>query len=78
LEAKVNVVSADPLSNDDCEFLRSSLHAVLGREAPVSFAVDSTLIAGIELRFRHLIIRNHWAADLENILKHVNESGERP
>jgi F-type H+-transporting ATPase subunit b len=77
-EAKVNVASADPLRNDDREFLRSSLHAVLGREAPASFAVDSTLIAGIELRFRHMIIKNHWAADLENILQQVNESSAHP
>jgi len=37
-----------------------------------SFSTDSHLLAGIELRFRHIVISNNWAADLQNIMESLN------
>jgi F-type H+-transporting ATPase subunit b len=76
-EAAVKVISADALDDGDQAFVRSSLKAMLAREVPITFATDATLIAGVELRFRHMIISNHWAADLKQILNQVMHQEHR-
>ncbi|GAA4337401.1 ATP synthase F0 subunit B [Pigmentiphaga soli] len=44
------------------------LAAALGGPVQVEPVEDPALVAGIELRFRHVVVRNTWAADLDRIL----------
>jgi F-type H+-transporting ATPase subunit b len=83
-EHVVQVISADKLSDDDQALLHKALNTAL-RDASergesskfaLEFAVDPPLLAGIELHFRHLTIRNHWAADIAQILQRVQHDGD--
>lgn len=69
----VEVVSAEALDEPARATVRGALGRVFGREPSIAFHVDPTLIAGVELRLPHRVIRNHWAADLE----HVREQLQR-
>jgi F-type H+-transporting ATPase subunit b len=76
--ATAQVISASTLSADEQEFLRAALASTLGRSMALSFSVDPALIAGVELRFRHLIIRSHWAADLEQLQTRLQHDDQHP
>jgi F-type H+-transporting ATPase subunit b len=41
---------------------------------PASFVTDPDLIAGLELRSAHFVLHNSWRADLETILKEVENA----
>jgi F-type H+-transporting ATPase subunit b len=40
----------------------------------VRLVTDPSLIAGLELRSGHFVLHNSWRADLENILKEVENA----
>jgi F-type H+-transporting ATPase subunit b len=63
----IQVVSADALSEADQAALRAALQSALGHDATLEYTVDPSLLAGVELRFRHLVVRNHWASDLKQL-----------
>ncbi len=63
----IEVISADTLADDDQAKLREALGRVAGHAAPVAFRVDPALLAGVEVRLAHRVIRNHWAADLDQL-----------
>ena len=53
-------------------------HAVadaLGGTPSLRIVTDPDLIAGLELRSAHFVLHNSWRADLENILKEVENAG---
>jgi F-type H+-transporting ATPase subunit b len=56
----VRVVTAEELDarrQDDC---RERIAAALGRAVDTAFAVDASLIAGIEVHFPGLVLRHSW------------------
>jgi F-type H+-transporting ATPase subunit b len=72
----VQVSSADPLDEEDRDAIRAALVRALGHDVPVAFSIDSRLIAGVELRFRQLVIRNHWAADLQRLREQLQHDDD--
>lgn len=75
-EATIDVISADTLAEEEQTLLQTKLNALLGYSVTLKFSVDVTLIAGIELHGRYLLIRNHWAADLEKITRQLQHDAE--
>ncbi|MEK0083942.1 F0F1 ATP synthase subunit delta [Benzoatithermus flavus] len=64
----VELVTAAPLGEAEAQRAAALLAEALGRDGVrLSFRVDPDLIAGVELRAPHLVVRNNWAADLERI-----------
>ncbi len=63
----IEVVTALPLPDDEMARVRAALRAALGADAPLAFRSDPALIAGIELHFRDMIVRNSWRGDLDRI-----------
>jgi F-type H+-transporting ATPase subunit b len=65
--AMAQIVTAASLDEAEQAACRVMLSNVLGEPTDLQFSVDPTLIAGIELRLPHALIRNSWRADLERI-----------
>jgi F-type H+-transporting ATPase subunit b len=71
--APVEVRSAAPLdlaSRAECEAM---LVRLLGRISELTFRTDPTLIAGVELAFPDVVVRNSWRSDLERIAAALHE-----
>lgn len=66
-EGPLEVVTAAPLDAPGTERLRGWLATHLGEGAPTAFVADPALIAGIELRAPHAVLRSSWATDLESL-----------
>jgi F-type H+-transporting ATPase subunit b len=64
----LQIVTADALSADIQQRCRERLTAALGTSLQIGFAVDAQLLAGVELRFRHIAVRNSWSNDLDRVL----------
>jgi F-type H+-transporting ATPase subunit b len=60
----------DPAVQADC---RDVLVRLIGNVPSLTFRTDPTLIAGIELASRDLVIRNSWQADLEHLTSALHE-----
>jgi len=71
----LQIVSAAPLSPDEQAAARRRVAEALGRAADVGFAVDPTLIAGLELRGAHLLVGNNWRADLDRLKMELADVG---
>lgn len=78
----MQVVAAVALSESaraDCQRrLAMALGIPAESSTPVGFGVDPVLIAGIELRLRHFVLRNSWDADLKHILRDINDNDQGP
>jgi F-type H+-transporting ATPase subunit b len=72
----VEIVTAAPLGPDATERVRRAVGEALGGKATLAFCNDPAVIAGIELRSRHTIIRNSWHNDLERIREELNRADE--
>ncbi|WP_027213125.1 F0F1 ATP synthase subunit delta [Burkholderia sp. WSM2232] len=68
-EDSVAPVLAAPraLTPQEQESCRAMLAACLGRDLPLRFEVDPQLIAGLELRSPHAVVRNSLGAELARI-----------
>ncbi len=75
--AGLQVVTATPLDAAQQERCRKLIGDVLGTEPPMAFVTDVDLIAGLELRGTHLVIRNSWRADLERIRTELDHAGRQ-
>ena len=71
----LQIVSASPLSPDEQAAARRRVAEALGRAAEVGFAVDPTLVAGLELRGAHLVVANNWRADLDRLKSEIADVG---
>ncbi|HVO17268.1 MAG TPA: F0F1 ATP synthase subunit B [Alphaproteobacteria bacterium] len=71
----VRVVAAATLSSDEEALCRQALSRALGGAPQVVFAVDHTLIAGVEVHFAHTILRHNWRDSLAEILPRVSTDG---
>lgn len=70
----LEVATAAPLTPEAQKGLRRWLADWLGTQAePVGavFVVDPSLLAGLELRTPHAVLRSSWAADLERLAAEV-------
>lgn len=65
--ASIEVVSAQPLDAALQARCRAAILDALHSRAPLDFAVDATLVAGLELRGPHLAVSNSWRADLDRV-----------
>lgn len=64
----LEAVSATPLAPSDQERYRKLIGEAFGNDPTIAFETDPALIAGLELRGPHLLVRNSWRADLDRIL----------
>jgi F-type H+-transporting ATPase subunit b len=64
----LDAVSATPLDLSEQERYRTQIAGAFEAHPQISFKVDKTLIAGLELNGPHFAVRNSWRADLEDIL----------
>jgi len=71
----LEVVSAVPLAEDETILLRDALRGALGVAPPLTFRAEPALIAGLELRGRHTVVRNNWQADLGRIREELIHGG---
>jgi len=65
--AAIEVVSAQPLAAATQARCRAAILDALQSRAPLDFAVDATLLAGLELRGPHVAVSNSWRADLDRV-----------
>ncbi len=70
----IEVVTAAPLDEGAQSRCSALLAASLHGQPSVTFRVDQELIAGVELRAPHLLLRNSWRADLDRIAHELNQA----
>lgn len=68
----VRLVGAAPLSPEDAGRCRDRLAAALGRPVALAVAEDPGLIAGVELRFPHTVLRHNWKQGLADAMKELS------
>jgi len=65
----VTIATAAPLSGAEKEAWQTRLAAILGTLPQISFEHDPALIAGVELRGPHTLLRRNWRCDLERLAR---------
>lgn len=68
------IVTATPPEDAERARIERAVQDALGGTPGVRLFTDPSLIAGVELRSRHFVLHNSWRADLENILKEVENA----
>ena len=63
----MRIVSATALPETSQALWRTRLQHALGTQAPIEFASDPDLVAGVELHFPGAILRLTWQASLESL-----------
>jgi len=71
------IVTAAPLAEADAARCREKLAATLGRDIPIRFRVDPSVLAGIELRGPHTVVTASWRGNLDRILSELNRDADR-
>lgn len=66
-DAKLEVVTAEPLDTATAAGFGARLADALGGPAVSTFRVDPALIAGVEIHFPFTILRRSWAESLQRI-----------
>ncbi len=66
--ATLEAITAAPLEKTEQERCAKAIAQALGVDATIVFNSDKALIAGLELRGPHLVVKNSWRADLASIL----------
>lgn len=72
MDDEIELVSALALNDAEQGLCRERLRAVFGTDEGLRFGTDPALIAGIELRLPHAVVRSHWANDLSLVLERLN------
>ncbi len=75
--AELQVVTAEPLDPASRTTWTQTLERVLHGQHNLHFAVDPSLIGGVELRGTHARVRNSWQADLERVAQELEKDDER-
>ena len=73
--APVTAVTPAPIGENARHRYGETLAAALPGTAVPDFAVDPALIAGFEIRTPHMVVRNSWRADLDDLLATLKEDG---
>jgi F-type H+-transporting ATPase subunit b len=66
---ELGIVSATPLDAAAQAQYGTAIGEALGIDPHITFSIDPSLIAGLELRSPHLVLSNSWQADLAVIEK---------
>ena len=73
-EADIEIISATAPEGAERAEIEQAVKDALGGAPSVRLVTDPSLIAGLELRSGHFVLHNSWRADLENILKEVENA----
>ena len=68
------IVTATDTEDAESAKIERAVKDALGGTPSVRLVTDPDLIAGLELRSGHFVLHNSWRADLENILKEVENA----
>jgi F-type H+-transporting ATPase subunit b len=68
------ITATEPEGAEKAE-IEQAVKDALGGTPSFRLVTDPNLIAGLELRSAHFVLHNSWRADLENILKEVENAG---
>jgi F-type H+-transporting ATPase subunit b len=71
--ASIEIRSAAPLDPGAQAECREILVRVIGSIPSLSFRTDPSLVAGIEVASRDIVIRNSWRGDLERLSSTLHE-----
>jgi len=66
-QAPLTVMTADPLSAEQAAQYGGHLERALGHTLCLDWQVDPTILAGLECRAEHTLIRNSFRHDLDNL-----------
>lgn len=72
--AQIEIVTATVPTVADKAEIKKAVIAALGGAPKLKFVTDPELIAGLELRSAHFVLRNSWRADLDAILKEMTDA----
>ena len=70
--AELTVITAHPLASGSESKWRAALSERLGGMPQIAFAIDQDLIAGVELKFPHAILRFSWRDSLADAQRELN------
>lgn len=73
-EDGTKIVTATALEGTKRVAIEQAVKDALGGTPSVHLVTDPDLIAGLELHSAHFVLHNSWRADLENILKEVEDA----
>jgi F-type H+-transporting ATPase subunit b len=74
----LHLATATPIGADQRRRVQEAIETAFGTKLPISFDVDPSLIAGLELRCRRAIAGNSWKKDLEKIAGELKLDSELP
>ncbi|WP_448207451.1 F0F1 ATP synthase subunit B family protein [Azospirillum sp. sgz302134] len=72
----VRLVGAGPLPETDVGRCRNRLAAALGRTVALTVVEDPNLLAGVELRFPHTVLRHSWKQALADAVEELTTRDE--
>ena len=70
----IEIITATNPEDAERAKIEQAVKDALGGTPSVRLVTDPDLIAGLELRSGHFVLHNSWRADLENILKEVENA----
>jgi F-type H+-transporting ATPase subunit b len=70
-ETVIEIVTASEPEDVEMAGIEKAVKNALGGTPGIRFVTDPDMIAGLELRQAHFVLRNSWRADLETIRKEV-------
>jgi F-type H+-transporting ATPase subunit b len=68
----VTVATATPMTAETQAAWRERLDALLGADVQIGFEHDPALLAGVEIRGPHTLLRRNWRADLERLARSLS------
>jgi F-type H+-transporting ATPase subunit b len=71
----IEIITATNPEDAESARIERVVKDALGGTPNVRLVTDPDLIAGLELHSAHFVLHNSWRADLENILKEVEDAG---
>jgi F-type H+-transporting ATPase subunit b len=78
-DSGIELVTAAPLTAQEGERTRHAIEAALGATLRhVAFRTDPSLVAGVELRSPHAVVRTSWGNDLERIREELKRDSKQP
>ena len=72
---EIEIITATEPEGAERAEIEQAVKDALGDAPRFRLVTDPDLIAGLELRSAHFVLHNSWRADLENILKEVENAG---
>ncbi|WP_321363664.1 F0F1 ATP synthase subunit delta [uncultured Celeribacter sp.] len=73
-DADIEIVTATNMEGAESVNIERAVKDALGGTPSLRVVTDHSLIAGLELRSGHFVLHNSWRADLENILKEIENA----